>query len=137
MASSRLVTSCWKVPLLMASCSSRLSASESQIIWIEIVISTTFFSILVSHDVAIVNPDCVLTLTPHLADVQDVSNDAVGDFGRRLVPSDLQGVGGQGIGCEALGGSRQIFRMGHSQPGAGLIGAGAVFCDALVNGLIL
>lgn len=77
------------------------------------------------------------TLTSYLADVQDVANDTFSDIGGRLSPCDLQGVGGQSTGCEALGGSGQIFSLGHSQTGTSLVGAGTVLSNALVDGLIL
>lgn len=75
--------------------------------------------------------------TSNLADVQDISNDALSDVGERLAPCDLQGVGGQHAGCEALWSGGQVFSLGHSQTGAGLVGAGAVLGNALVDGLIL
>lgn len=80
---------------------------------------------------------CVLALTSYFADVQDISDDVVSDIGGWLSPCDLQGVGGQRAGCEALRGAGQVFRLGHGQTGAGLVGACAVLCDALVDGLIL
>lgn len=80
---------------------------------------------------------CVLSLTSYLSDVQDVSDDAVSDVGGRLAPCDLQGVGGQDAGCEASGGGRQVFRLGNSQTGAGLVGPGTVLGNALIDGLIL
>lgn len=79
----------------------------------------------------------MLTLTSYLADVQDISDDAVGDVGRRLGPCDLQDVGGQHTSCEPLWGGRQVFSLGYSQTGAGLVGACTVLSDALVDGLIL
>ncbi len=79
----------------------------------------------------------MLTLTSYLADVQDISNDAVSDVGGWLSPCDLQGVSGQYTGCEALRGARHVFSLGHGQAGAGLVGAGTVLGDALVDGLIL
>lgn len=80
---------------------------------------------------------CMLTLTSYLADMQDISNDAIGDVCRRLGPCDLQGVGGQHASCEALWGGGQVFSLGHSQTGTGLVGACTVLSDALVDGLIL
>lgn len=80
---------------------------------------------------------CLLTLTSNLADVQDISDDAVGDVGRWFPPCDLQGVGGERAGSEALRGGGQVFSLGHGQTGAGLVGACTVLGDALVDGLIL
>ncbi len=79
----------------------------------------------------------MLTPTSYLADVQDVSDDALGDVGGRLMPCDLQGVGGQCAGCEALWSAGQIFGLSHSQTGAGLVGACTVLGDALVDGFIV
>lgn len=76
-------------------------------------------------------------LTSNPADVQDVSDDAVGDVGGRLGPRDLQGAGGQAAGRQALWGRGQVFGVGHGQTGAGLVGSGAVFGYALVDGLIV
>lgn len=78
----------------------------------------------------------MVTFTSDLADMQDISNDTVSDVGERFTPCDVQGVGGQHAGCEALWSSRQIFSLGHSQTGTSLVGASTVLCDALVDGLI-
>lgn len=79
----------------------------------------------------------VLTLTPNLADVQDISNDTVSNVGNWLPPGNMHGIIWQHSDSEALRSSGQVFRLDYRQTGAGLVGASAVFCDALVNGLVL
>lgn len=80
---------------------------------------------------------CAPTPTSDLADVQDVSDDVLSDLGGRLYPGDVDGVSGQGAGRQALRSSGEILGLSHSQPGAGLVGAGAVLRDALIDGLVL
>lgn len=69
--------------------------------------------------------------------MQNVSDDVLRDLGRRFSPGHVDGVGGQSAGRQTLWSSREIFGLSHSQPGAGLVGAGAVLRDALVDGLVL
>lgn len=80
---------------------------------------------------------CAVTLTSYLADVQDISDDAVGDIGGWFPPGDVQGVGGQRGGCEPLRGRWQIFNHGDGQTSAGLVSTGTVLCNALIDGFIL
>lgn len=75
--------------------------------------------------------------TSNLADVQNVSDDVLRDLGWRFSPGNVDGVGGQGAGCQTLWSSGEIFGLSYSQPGAGLVGAGAVLRNALVDSLIL
>lgn len=79
----------------------------------------------------------VLPLASCLADVQDITDDAFGDVGRRLIPCDLERDGGQRTGSEAFGGGGEVFALDHSQAGAGLVGPGAVLSDALIDGLVV
>lgn len=47
-----------------------------------------------------------LTPTSYLTDVQDIADDVLRDFSEGLSPGDMEGVSGQGAGCEALWSSR-------------------------------
>lgn len=76
------------------------------------------------------------TPTSNLADVQNISDDVLRDLGQRFSPGDVDGVGGQSAGCETLWSGGEIFGLSYSQPGAGLVGAGAVLRNALVDGLV-
>lgn len=80
---------------------------------------------------------CAPTPTSDLADVQDVSDDVLGDLGGRLSPGDVDGVSGHGAGRQALRSSGEILGLSHGQSGAGLVGAGAVLRDALIDGFVL
>lgn len=81
---------------------------------------------------------CVcVCVTSYPADVQHISDDAVSGVGGRFLPGDLQSAGGKGRGPEPLRGRREVLDLGHGQTSAGLVGPGAVLCDALVDGLVL
>lgn len=81
-------------------------------------------------------PSCQL-LTPQSADVQDVSYNLLADALRRLLPGQLQAAGAEGRGLEPGGGLRQLRPLADGEAGAGLVGASAVLCDALIDGLVL
>lgn len=76
-------------------------------------------------------------LTPQPSDVQDVSDDGLAAALRRLVPGQLEAAGAEGRGPEPGGGLRQLGPLADGETGAGLVGAGAVLSDALVDGLVL
>lgn len=109
----------------MASCSSSLSGSGSHVI-VQLHLSSRHLTIF-----------SVLTLASYFADVQHISNDAVRDLRGWLAPCDLQAAGGQSVGHETLGGSGQVFGMGHSQTSTGLVRACTVLRDALVDGFVV
>lgn len=77
------------------------------------------------------------TPTSNFADVQNVSNDVLRNLGRRFSPGYVDGAGGQSTGRQTFWSSREIFGLGYCQPGTGLVGASAVFRNALVDGLVL
>lgn len=77
------------------------------------------------------------TPTSDLADVQNISDDVLRDLGWRFSPGHVDGVGGQSVGRQTLWSSGEIFGLSYSQPGAGLVGAGAVLRNALIDGLVL
>ena len=76
-------------------------------------------------------------LTAHLTNLQHIANDGVGDFGCGLAPGDVKSHVGHSTRPETLGGDREVLHAGHSQPRTGLVGARAVLCDALIDGLVL
>lgn len=76
-------------------------------------------------------------LTSKSSDVQDVSYDLLAAVLCRLIPGQLQAAGAEGGGLEARGGLRQFGPLADGESGAGLVGAGAVLCDALIDGLVL
>ncbi len=69
--------------------------------------------------------------------MQDVSYDLLADVLCRLFPGQLQAAGAEGHGLEASGRLRQLRSMADSEAGAGLVGAGTVLCNALIDGLVL
>lgn len=69
--------------------------------------------------------------------MKDVSYDLLADELRRLVPGQLEAAGAESCGPEAGGGLRQLGPLAEGQTSAGLVGAGAVLCDTLIDGLVL
>lgn len=69
--------------------------------------------------------------------MQHISDYLLADSLRRLIPGQLQAVGAQGRGLEPSGGFGQLGPLADGEAGAGLVGAGAVLGDALVDGLVL
>ena len=83
------------------------------------------------------NPISWRPLTSQPSDVQDVSYDLLADRLCGLFPGQLQAAGAQGQSLEAGGGLGQLGPLADGEAGAGLVGAGAVLCDALIDGLVL
>lgn len=75
-------------------------------------------------------------LTAIFPDVEHISDDGVGDFGRGLSPRELQGGFRQSRGFQTLRGIRKILGRRDSETGTGLVSAGSVFSDALIYRLI-
>lgn len=76
-------------------------------------------------------------LTSQSPNVQHVSNDVAADVLVWGVPGQVQGAGAERCGPETSGGLGQVGSLADGEPGAGLVGAGTVLSDALINGLIL
>lgn len=76
-------------------------------------------------------------LTPESSDVQHVANDLLADVLCRLVPGQLDAAGAEAFGLEAGGGLGQFWSLDDGETSAGLVGASTVFCDALIDGLVL
>lgn len=69
--------------------------------------------------------------------MQDVSYDLLADVILWLLPGQLQATGAEGQGLEPVGGLGQLGPLTDGEAGAGLVGAGTVLCDALIDGLVL
>lgn len=130
MAASRLLNSCLKVVLLTASCSSALSGS------VEVRGQRSVRKQQTQVRVSLNLISCQ-SLTSQSSDVQDVSYDLLADLLCGLFPGQLQTAGAQGQSLEAGGGLGQLGPLADGEAGAGLVGAGAVLCDALIDGLVL
>lgn len=76
-------------------------------------------------------------LTSKSADVQDVSYNLLADVILWLLPGQLQATGAEGQGLEPVRGLGQLRPLTDGEAGAGLVGAGTVLCDALIDGLVL
>lgn len=76
-------------------------------------------------------------LTSESPNVQDVSDNLLADVLRWLLPGQLQAAGAEGRGLQAGRGLGQLGPLANGEAGAGLVGAGAVFRDALIDGLVL
>lgn len=69
--------------------------------------------------------------------MQDVSYNLLAGVFCWLFPGQLQAAGAEGHGPEADGGFGQLGPQADGEAGAGLVGASAVLCDALIDGLVL
>lgn len=69
--------------------------------------------------------------------MQDVSDDVAAGVSGRLVPGQLEAAGAEGGDLQACGRLWKVRPRAEGEAGAGLVGAGAVLCDALVDGLVL
>lgn len=69
--------------------------------------------------------------------MQDISYNLLADMRCRLFPGQLQSAGAEGRGPEAGGGLGQLGPLADGEAGTGLVGAGTVLCDALIDGLVL
>lgn len=78
-----------------------------------------------------------MKLTPQSPDVQHIADDLLADVLRRLVPGQLEAAGAEGCGPEASGGLGQLRPLADGETSTGLVGAGAIFSDALIDGLVL
>lgn len=68
--------------------------------------------------------------------MQHVTDDVLADVVFWLVPDELQAAGAEGRGLQTARRLGQLSALAEGQAGAGLVGAGAVFSDALVDGLV-
>lgn len=69
--------------------------------------------------------------------MQDVSYNLLADVILWLLPGQLQATGAEGQGLEPVRGLGQLGPLIDGEAGAGLVGAGAVLCNALIDGLVL
>lgn len=69
--------------------------------------------------------------------MQDVSNNLLAGVCGRLVPGQLEAAGAEGRELEPSRGVWKISALTEGEARAGLVGASAVLCDALVDGLVL
>lgn len=76
-------------------------------------------------------------LTAEAADVHHIANDLLADVLGRLFPGQLQAAGAQRHRPQTGRSLGQFGPLAEGQPSAGLVGAGAVLGDALVDGLVL
>lgn len=68
--------------------------------------------------------------------MKDVSDDLLAGLRFWSVPGELQAGGAQGRRSEPGGGLGKLGPLDDGEPGAGLVGTGAVLGDALVDGLV-
>lgn len=66
-----------------------------------------------------------------------VTDDLPADILCRLIPGQLQAAGAERHRPEPSWGLGQLGPLANGEAGAGLVGAGAVLCDALIDSLIL
>lgn len=79
----------------------------------------------------------MLLLTPQSPNVHHVTDDLLADILCWLIPGQLQAAGAERRPPEPGGGLGQLGPLANGEAGAGLVGAGAVLCDALIDGLVL